>query len=151
MMTWLGSLRRYLLVVTAANFAWEIAQLPLYTIWTQGTARQIVFAVLHCTAGDLLIALGSLLGALLVVGRPGWPADRYWTIAALAVAAGLAYTMYSEWLNTEIRGSWTYRSLMPRLPWVGTGAAPFAQWLVIPLAAFIWLRRAGAARRSVPN
>lgn len=140
-MTWLSGFRRYVLFVTAANLIWEIAQLPLYTIWTEGTAQQIVFAVLHCTAGDLLIASGSLLGALLLLGVAKWPADRYWSTAALAIGAGLAYTMYSEWLNTEIRASWTYGNLMPRLPWIGTGLAPFTQWIVIPLAGFIWLRR----------
>lgn len=140
-MTWLSGVRRYLLFVVAANLAWEIGQLPLYTIWTEGTAQQIVFAVLHCTAGDLLIASASLLGALLLVGVPTWPADRYWPTAALAVVAGLAYTVYSEWLNTEIRASWTYGNLMPRLPWIGTGVVPIAQWIVIPLAGLTWLRR----------
>jgi hypothetical protein len=76
-MTWLGGLRRYLLLVAVANLAWEIAQLPLYTIWTEGSVRQIAFAVLHCTAGDMLIASASLLGALLLLGSAGWSADRY--------------------------------------------------------------------------
>jgi hypothetical protein len=147
-MTWLGGLRRYLLLVAVANLAWEIAQLPLYTIWTEGSVRQIAFAVLHCTAGDMLIASASLLGALLLLGSAGWPADRYWPTAALAIAAGLAYTIFSEWLNAELRASWTYSSLMPRLPWIGTGATPFAQWIVIPLGAFIWLRRIMSADRQ---
>ena len=147
-MTWLGGLRRYLLLVGSANLVWEIAQLPLYTIWSEGTGQQIVLAVLHCTTGDLLIASASLLGALLLVGRPEWPADRYWPTAALAVVIGLAYTVYSEWLNTEVRASWAYSHLMPRLPWIGTGAAPFTQWIVIPLTAFIWLYRTRSADRS---
>ncbi len=140
-MTWLGCLRRYLVAVAVANLAWEIAQLPLYTIWIEGTVQQIAFAVLHCTVGDLLIASASLLGALLLVGHPGWPADRYWRAAAVAVAAGIAYTVFSEWLNVEVRGNWAYRDLMPRLPWIDTGMAPFMQWLLIPLSAFAWLRR----------
>lgn len=144
-MTWLSGIRRYLVFVMAANLAWEIAQLPLYTIWAEGAARQIAFAVLHCTAGDLLIASGSLLGALLLAGVPTWPADRYWPTAALAIVAGLAYTMCSEWLNTEIRASWTYGNLMPRLPWIGSGVAPVAQWIVILLAGFTWLRRSAIA------
>lgn len=147
-MTLLSGFRRYLLFVVAANLAWEIAHLPLYTIWTEGTVQQIVFAVLHCTAGDLLIASGSLLGALLLVGISTWPADRYWRTAALAVVAGLAYTVYSEWLNTEIRASWTYSNLMPRLPWIGTGLAPFTQWIVIPLAGFVWLHRTVSAKSN---
>lgn len=144
-MTWLGGFRCYVLFVTAANLIWEIAQLPLYTIWTEGTVKQIIFAVVHCTVGGLLIGSLSLLGALLLVGVPTWPADRYWPTAALAIAAGVAYTVNSEWLNTKIWLSWTYGNSMPRLPWIGTGAAPFAQWIVIPLAGFIWLRRTTAS------
>lgn len=59
-------------------------------------------------------------------------------MATLTLVAGLAYTIFSEWLNTEVRGSWTYSDLMPRLPVNGTGLSPLAQWIVIPLAAFWW-------------
>lgn len=104
-MTWLGGLRHYLLLVGAANLIWEIAQLPLYTIWTEGSVSQIAFAVLHCTAGDLLIASTALLSALLLAGRPEWPTDRYWPTASLALVTGLGYTIYSEWFNTELRAS----------------------------------------------
>jgi hypothetical protein len=49
--------------------------------------------------------------------------------------------VFSEWLNTEIRGSWAYTLAMPTLPVVGTGLAPLAQWIVIPLGAFWWAYR----------
>ena len=64
---WLIALRHYLVIMGLGNFAWEIAQLPLYTIWRDKGLAANAFAVLHCTAGDLLIAAVSLLGALLVV------------------------------------------------------------------------------------
>jgi hypothetical protein len=51
------------------NLAWEIAQLPLYTIWWTDPGPRIAFAVLHCTAGDLMIGAASLAAALLFVGR----------------------------------------------------------------------------------
>ncbi|MCC6756120.1 MAG: hypothetical protein IT199_07100, partial [Solirubrobacterales bacterium] len=65
---WLGALRRYLVFVALAHFAWEAAQLPLYTIWLTGTAGELAFAVLHCTGGDLLIALSTMMLALLLFG-----------------------------------------------------------------------------------
>jgi hypothetical protein len=147
-MSWLTVLRRYFVVVAAANLAWEIAHLPLYTIWTEGSPGGIAFAVIHCTGGDLFIAGASLLGALLLLGRPRWPDEGYGMVAALTIVAGLAYTIFSEWLNTAVRGSWAYSELMPTLPWIGTGLSPIAQWIVIPLAAFWWLRgRVVAIRR----
>ncbi|MEQ8393706.1 hypothetical protein [Thalassobaculum sp.] len=138
---WFPVLRRYLAVIAVGNLAWEFVQLPLYTIWHDGTPREIAFAALHCTGGDVLIAGAALLGALLVAGTGEWPRDRFATVAVLAMLGGLGYTVFSEWLNTEIRASWAYTETMPRLPLIGTGLAPLAQWIVVPLFAFWWARR----------
>ncbi len=35
---WLPGLRGYLVVTGTLNLLWETAQLPLYTIWNEGTA-----------------------------------------------------------------------------------------------------------------
>lgn len=66
---WPRALRRYLGVSLTAHLLWEVVQLPLYTIWTTGTGKQRAFAVLHCTAGDAMIAGLSLLVALAVMGE----------------------------------------------------------------------------------
>lgn len=138
---WLVALRRYLAFAALANLIWELAQLPLYTIWADGSPREIVFAAIHCTAGDVVIAGGSLLGVLLLVGRDEWPDQGYLRVAALTLIAGFSYTVYSEWVNTEVRGSWAYADLMPTVPPTGAGLAPLLQWIVVPLAAFWWARR----------
>lgn len=151
---WLTALRRYLVAVGLGNLAWELAQLPLYTIWHDGSANEIVFAVLHCTGGDLLIAGTALLGALLIAGDGRWPRTRFRTVAAIAILGALAYTLFSEWLNTEIRGNWAYTESMPLLPLIGAGVSPFAQWIVVPLAAFWWVWRplAGSSQgRETPS
>ena len=64
----------------------------------------------------------------------------------MTVAAGLAYTVFSERLNIEVRRSWAYSDLMPVLPPVGTGLAPLLQWLVVPAAALWWASWAGRSR-----
>ena len=141
---------RFVPVLAALNLAWEIAQLPAYAIWTSGSPRFIAFAVAHCTAGDVLIGLATLATAL-VLTRAGpiaaWPLVR---IGAVATALAAGYTVYSEWVNVEIRGSWTYSELMPRLPVTGTGLAPLAQWIIIPglalAIAVSWHRRAARER-----
>lgn len=138
---WLSLLRRYVVAVGLANLAWEFAQLPLYTIWHEGSPGEIVFAAAHCTAGDLLIASLALLGALVVAGDRRWPHARFSVVAAITVVGGLAYTVFSEWLNTEIRGSWAYTEWMPTLPLIGSGLAPVAQWLLVPSFALWWARR----------
>jgi hypothetical protein len=138
---WLRSIRRYLVVVALGNLLWEFAQLPLYTLWYEGSTNDILFAVAHCTGGDLLIAGTALLGALLVAGNSRWPQSRFHAVAAIALLGGLAYTVFSEWLNTEIRGSWAYTEVMPQLPLVGTGISPLAQWIVVPSIALWWAWR----------
>ncbi len=123
------------------NLLWEAAQLPLYTIWRDGTLREKAFAVLHCTMGDVLIALAALAGALVVAGDHAWPERRWTPVAAMTLAIGVGYTVYSEHLNVEVRQSWTYSDLMPRLPPLGTGLSPIIQWVVVPVAALVWARR----------
>lgn len=132
---WLHGLRRYLTVTATGHLAWETAHLPLYTVWAEGTTRDRLVAVVHCTGGDILIALSAWALAVFLAGRPGWPADTTWRVAVLTVAAGLAYTMFSEWLNTTIRQSWAYSEMMPVLPFIGIGLSPILQWLVIPSLA----------------
>jgi hypothetical protein len=142
---WLRTVRRYFVAIAFGNIAWETAQLPLYTIWHQGSAREIVFAVVHCTGGDLLVAGAALFGTLLVIGNKDWPFVRFRAVAAITLLIGLAYTMFSEWLNTEIRGSWAYTDFMPTLPLIGTGISPLLQWILVPMAGFWWARRPFAA------
>jgi hypothetical protein len=140
---WLQSLRRYLGVSIVANLVWEILQLPLYTLWATGTRREQAFAVLHCTIGDAMIAGLSLLAALALFARAAWPRAGVARVYAGSLAFGVVYTIFSEWLNTSVRGSWTYSDLMPVVPVIGTGLAPLLQWFVVPtLAQWIAVGRA---------
>jgi hypothetical protein len=146
---WLAAFRRHLAVSAVGNFAWEVAQMPLYTLWRTGTRNEIAFAALHCTLGDVLIAACSLVAALLFLGRSEWPQRRFAPVAIAAVAIGLGYTVYSEAANLA-RGAWAYSELMPTLPWLGTGLAPVAQWLLIPTASLAWACR-GRRRAMAPS
>ena len=133
---WLWALRRYFLASTLGNLIWEFAQLPLYTVWQRGSAREIVFAAVHCSGGDVLIAGVCLISALMIIGNRQWPHARFRVVASATILSGLAYTVFSEWLNTEVRGSWAYTEWMPTLPLIGAGLSPFAQWIVVPSVAF---------------
>ncbi len=138
---WLPMLRHYFAVMLLGNLVWEVAHLPLYTLWATGTRSEIAFAVAHCTAGDLLIAAVSILCALLLAGDSRWPNAGLPRVAAFTVAIGAGYTVYSEWLNTVVRGSWAYADAMPVIPLLGTGLTPLLQWILVPTAAFWHARR----------
>ena len=128
------------------------AQLPFYTIWWSGTARENLVAVVHCTGGDVLITTTTLLIAALVARRRGWHQfSRRMVITVIVL--GVTYTILSEWLNVEVWRSWSYSSAMPALPWLGTGLSPLLQWFVIPALAFAitsgsWIGIADTARRA---
>ncbi len=147
---WLPTLRRYLLFLAGGNLIWETLHLPLYTIWQEGTVGELAFAAVHCTGGDILIALSSLVLALVLVSDGRWPVKRYVAVAALAIAFGLGYTIFSEWLNIVVRKSWAYSDLMPVIPVVDAGLSPVTQWIVLPLAGFWFARRPLRNRSKAP-
>lgn len=134
---------RYLAWLAGLNLVWEIAQLPLYTIWSEAPPGEIAFAVGHCTLGDILIGASALLIALVALRAPAledwnWPA-----IGMTAMLIGVAYTGFSEWANTTIRSSWEYSSLMPLVEagGVAIGLSPLAQWVIVPpLALYLAAR-----------
>ena len=134
-MDWRSAMSRYFGVSIGLHFVWEILQLPLYTIWQTGSFRQQAFAVLHCTIGDAMIAALALLLAVMLFGHATWPGTRAVQVYSACLALGVGYTIYSEWVNVSVRGSWAYSDLMPTLPIIGTGLAPLLQWLVVPTIA----------------
>lgn len=147
---WLQALRRYLTVTALANLVWETAHLPLYTLWNEGTTRDKVFAVLHCTAGDVVVAVGVWALAMVLAGRPGWPVEAFPRVAGLVLVSGLVYTGFSEWLNTAVRHSWAYGEWMPVIPGLELGLSPMLQWVAVPAVALAAARGGFAKARILP-
>ena len=113
------------------HLAWEAAQLPLYTLWRTGTPREIAFALFHCTAGDVLITTATFAVAAALARHFRRPPFG-WRMVFTAIVLGGGYTIFSEWLNVEIRRSWSYTAAMPVVPFLGTGLTPLLQWLIVP-------------------
>ncbi len=123
--------------LAALNLVWETAHLPLYTLWREAAAGYLAFSVVHCTAGDVFIGTSALLLSLMLMPRAA--AGR---LTASVSLLALAYTAFSEWMNTAISMKWAYAELMPVLqvgPW-GLGISPLLQALLVPALA---LRLAG--------
>ena len=115
-------------------------QLPLYTLWADPRPAHIAYAVVHCTAGGVLIGMTALFLALILNGagaRAGLPENR---IVIWTIVAAVAYTVWSELINLA-QGNWTYSAWMPVLPGIDVGLAPLLQWIVVPLVAWRWANR----------
>jgi hypothetical protein len=139
------TLQRYLLFMALGNLVWEFVQMPLYTIWQTGSAAEIAYAAIHCTAGDLLIATTTFLASIFAFGNRQWPKLRNLPVAGSTIISGLCYTVFSEWLNIDVRAAWAYNDLMPVIPVLDVGLSPFSQWIVLPILAF-WF--AGSKRSA---
>jgi len=112
------------------NLTWEIAQVRLYTIWAAADGMTVASALLHCTLGDVVIALAMFALAGIVLWRADWPASRPWTGGAMVVIGALAFTVWSEWYNVYRAGNWGYTASMPMI--FGIGLSPLLQWLILP-------------------
>jgi len=139
----------YLPWLAGLDLAWEIAQLPLYTLWREAPASWIAFSVAHCTVGDALIGVSALFAAL-VLTRAAEPAHWRWArIAILTAVLAATYTAFSEWLNAGLLRNWEYSKWMPVLTVDGVriGLSPLLQWILLPPLA-LRLARAGTFARA---
>jgi hypothetical protein len=131
---------RYVGVALPMFAAWEVAQLPLYTIWEEQGAHASLLAALHCTAGDAAYALLSFACAL-IAGAYAPVLRSTVAIATMTLLLGLALTMAVEVVSTRWLGRWSYGPLMPVDPIFGIGLSPLAQWTVVPAVALFLLRQ----------
>ena len=122
----------------ALNLAWEIAHVRLYTLWAEADGLTVVWSLLHCSLGDVLIALALFALAGLALRRADWPPSRPWAGGAMVVIGAMAYTAWSEWYNVYRAGSWGYSASMPLI--FGIGLWPLLQWLILPLVLVIAYR-----------
>ena len=128
----------WLALALPLHLIWEIAQLPLYTLWDDPDFARIVRYVLHCLAGDVLIAAITFLVTAIVFRDLDWPIHRPWRAGVLTLALGLGFTVWSEWVNVYVLGAWAYKPAMPTL--AGVGLTPLLQWLIVPVAMILILR-----------
>lgn len=132
-------LLRWALFAFVLNGLWEVAQLPLYTLWQDTDRARIVSYALHCIVGDVLIATALFLMAAAIFRDFAWPA--LWPLRGglIVVAGGLVYTGFSEWYNVYQAHAWVYADSMPLV--FGIGLAPLLQWIGVPtLMILLWRR-----------
>ncbi len=127
------------LLAAVLHFFWEVAHLPLYILWDDLDRWRVTRYVLHCLAGDVLIAGATYLLAAIVFRSFDWPVRFPWRAGAFAIVVGLIFTAASEWSNVYVLGGWAYKSTMPLIG--GIGLTPLLQWMIVPALTILAVRR----------
>ena len=127
------------------NAIWEFAQSSLYTDHVRGW-WYVTWTRLHCTVGDVMILLSVFWFVSFAFRTRSWIADNRHSACVLFIVSGLGYTIFSEWWNRSIRGSWQYSNAMPVV--FGIGLSPIAQWIVIPPLILRQIRIPNPAERK---
>lgn len=125
------------------HLLWEIGQLPFYQIPSDLGFR--VYAVLHCTLGDVLISTITFSGTAALMRSWDWPIRAPWRGGIPMVTAGVVYTGFSEWHNVYHMAHWTYAPAMPLV--AGIGLTPLLQWLLVPSLMLAIVHRRWARQR----
>jgi hypothetical protein len=114
----------------ALNLIWESAHVRFYTLWAAADAKTVAWSLLHCSLGDVVIALAMFALAGVLLRQSDWPGSRPWAGTAIVVTGSMAYTAWSEWYNVYSAGNWAYTGSMPMI--FGIGLSPLLQWLILP-------------------
>ena len=137
------SIRTVFLSAFILNALYENAHAPLYTHYQGGVISEAV--LLHATLADALIITIMVLPFLYFA--------RLRRVAWLIIPIGFAIAVGIEWwaLGTN---RWAYGSLMPIVPFLGTGLTPTIQLGVLGyisywFAEFLARRKADASGEGV--
>jgi hypothetical protein len=128
------------------NYPWEFLQAPWYQAMSEMPHWEGVKFCSWAAVGDGLLAIVAFWAVALFRSRGWLRRPTPGTIAGFT-AIGLALTIAVEWLATDVWGRWSYGADMLTMPLLGTGLAPFLQWLLLPpLVVGIVARQLGRGR-----
>jgi hypothetical protein len=129
--------QRFLLVYVIAfgiNLIWEMLQMPFY----EQMAFTDVGSYLMClkaSFGDANIVIAIYGLGLLLFRRWRWPLGmNLWKVLYLVAIGGTVAVLIEHFALRADR--WSYSSLMPLLPLLGTGLIPFLQLIILPYLSY---------------
>lgn len=122
------------------NFFWEVVQTYLYTL-KDAPFSTMLYGWLHCTLGDVILALGSFWTVSLMSHNRRWFSNLNRLNFVGFITVGVIGTVFSEWANVHIFKSWSYNESMPIIPLLKVGLTPFLQWMVIPPVTILLVKR----------
>jgi hypothetical protein len=134
------------------NYPWEFLQAPWYQAMPDMRHWEAVKFCSWAAVGDGLLAVLAFWAVALFRSR-GWLRRPTPGTTAGFTGIGLALTIAVEWLATDVWARWSYVPEMPTVPLLGTGLAPFLQWLVLPplVVGIVSRQLGGGGGRHAPS
>lgn len=117
------------------NYAWELAQAPLFV----GLERYSVEVIWHCfvaSLGDGIMVLIIFAGGGIIMRRWDWFQRPRLIGYVIMVTGGLMLAVSVEWVALHILGRWAYTEAMPTIPGLRVGLVPLAQMVLLPPLIF---------------
>jgi hypothetical protein len=134
MKRWLASAALVFVIAVVVNYAWELAQSPLYA--GQDDVRTLLWHCLRAAGGDGILVLVIFAGGALVMRRPDWHVHPGRSGYLWMLSAGLLIGVAVEWVAVHVAGRWVYGPGMPVIPGLEIGVVPVFQMLVLPPLIF---------------
>lgn len=126
---------RVFLWAVGLNFLWEMAQAYAYT----GMPPSTFSATLMCGKASLvdgLFVLGIFWAGTVVFSRVDWIDRPGLPGYFLMTAAGVLISAMVELNAVYHLGKWGYQRIMPQIPFLGVGALPVLQMVLLPPVIF---------------
>ena len=123
------------IVAVLVNYAWELAQAPLYV----GLEEYSLEVFWHCfvaSLGDGVMVLLILAAGWIMLKRRDWFERPDFAGYVVMLTAGFFLALFVEWLGLHVLRRWEYSARMPLLPALRVGIAPIAQMLFLPPLIF---------------
>jgi hypothetical protein len=132
-------------IAVPLNFAWEMAQAPLYG--PMGPLWQATWRCFVASLGDGVMVLTIVAVGSMVFGSGLWFAQSLIPRPLFAAVAGIVLALAVELWGVQT-GRWSYRRGMPVLPEIDVAVVPLAQMgLLVPVT--LWLTRTWLGRVAV--
>jgi hypothetical protein len=121
-------------VAVLFNYAWELAQSPLYL--GMENFRAMWWHCFVASVGDGFLVLLIFATGWAVLRRQTWFVQPGMRGYFLMLVMGLVIGVSVEWAAVHVAGRWAYTAQMPLVPGLGVGIVPMLQTLVLPPLIF---------------
>jgi hypothetical protein len=139
------------LVAVALNYAWELAQAPLYL--ASADWGNVWWHCFVAALGDGVMVWFLHVTGWLAFRRNDWFEHARGAGLVLLGVTGAILAVAVEWIGMNVLQRWAYDPRMPLVPGLRIGLAPLLQMVVLPplILGIVagWMRRRAAHQSSV--